>query len=87
MKNARKYIIIAVALLLSVAAHAQIYLSTPEDYDNSDRVLHNSATPFVPYQGGDFDQTPYTPLGGGWLLLTGLGAAYLLGKRRKENDA
>ena len=86
MKNARKYIIIAVALLLSVAAHAQIYLSTDEDHENSDRVLHNSTTPFVPYQGGDFDQTPYTPLGGGWLLLTGLGAAYLMHKRKKDDE-
>lgn len=38
----------------------------------------------VPAQGWDVDQWKYTPLDGGWLLLSGIGVAYLLRKRRKE---
>lgn len=88
MKNARKYIILAVALLLTATVHAQVFLMTEEDFENSERVMHNPETPFVPYPGGDFDQTPevYSPLGSGWLVLGCLGGAYLLGKRRKKDE-
>lgn len=86
MKNARKYIILAAALLLTATVHAQVFLMTDEDFHNSERVLHNPTTPLAPYQGGDFDQTLYTPLGSGWLVLAGLGTAYLMRKRRKNDD-
>ena len=85
MKNARKYIILTAALLLTATAHSQVFLMTDEDFQNSARVENNSQTPLVPYQGGDFDQTLPAPLGSGWLLMASLGGAYLLAKRRRED--
>lgn len=86
MKNARKYIILTAALLLTATAHSQVFLMTDEDFQNNARVKNNSQTPLVPYQGGDLDQTmPPVPLGSGWLLLASLGGAYLLAKRRSED--
>jgi hypothetical protein len=86
MKKARKYIILAVALLLTVTIHAQVFLMDLEEYELSERVFHNPETPFAPYEGGDFDQTPHVPLGSGWLVLAGLGTAYLIRKHRKNDD-
>ncbi len=87
MKKARKYIVIAAALLLSVAAQAQIFIMTDEDHENSLRT--GSSEPLnslVPVQGLDNDQSLYVPVGTGWLLLTCLGGAYLLGKRIKKDE-
>ena len=53
MKNARKYIILAAALLLTATVHAQVFLMTDEDFHHSERVVHNPTTPLAPYQGGD----------------------------------
>lgn len=35
-------------------------------------------------EGVNYDQWKYAPLDGGVLLLAGLGAAYLMGKRKKK---
>ena len=86
MNNARKYIIFAAALLLTATVHAQVFLMTDEDFQHSERVIHNPSSPLAPYQGSDFDQTLYAPLGSGWLVLAGLGTAYLMRKRRKNDD-
>ena len=87
MKNTKKYIILAATLLLMSAAHAQVFIMTEEEYLNSERAINNPSTPLIPYQGGDYDQTlSYTPLGSGWLVLAGLGTAYLMRKRRKDNE-
>ena len=87
MKKARKYIIIATALLLSVSAHAQIFIVMEEDLATNLRVNDEPASnPFVPVAGTDFDQSLYTPLGSGCLALAALGGAYLLGKRRRKDE-
>ena len=84
MKKAKKYMILAAVLLLSVAATAQVFILSEEDYENSKRTTTPSG-PFIPYQGGDMDQSDgVMPVGNGWLVLAGLGGAYLLGKRRKK---
>lgn len=83
MKRAKKHLILALALLLTAAAHAQVFIVTEEEIKNSERT--NPQAPMVPAQGGDGDQTQSTtPLGSGWLLLAALGGAYLVGKRRKQ---
>lgn len=86
MKKARKYITITAALLLSVAAQAQIYIATDEDYENSLRTGSDGSGLLVPNMGLDADQSLFVPLGGGWLLLAGMGAAYLMHKRRKDDE-
>lgn len=86
MKNRKKTITLAAALLLTVAASAQVFILTEEDNENNKRKKPASGDPFVPYQGGDLDQIMLSPLGSGWLLLASMGGAYLLGKRKKDNE-
>lgn len=88
MRNLKKNISIIVVLfslmMMPTVANAQMYLATEDEELNSDRI--GTTEWFLggdPYQGGDLDQ--YLPLGDGLLLLTCLGGAYLLTKRRKES--
>lgn len=63
-------------------ASAQVFL-TDEDYnDNRAPVTDGALIPVLP-QDLEVDWIP-SPIGEGWLLLAGLGGAYLLGKKRKE---
>ena len=88
MKSLKKNILIFVVLfsfMMPAVVNAQIYIGTDDEEMNSDRL--GTDVWFeggVPYQGGDLDQ--YVPLGDGLLLLTFLGGAYLLTKRRKESQ-
>ena len=72
---------LALTLMLSVSASAQIFML--EDSD-SERLESEDGLIIVnpDYHGSGEDW--YTPLGGGTLLLAGMGAAYLLGKKRKK---
>lgn len=83
MRNKLRTIILTIALMLTTAAHAQVFLLTDEEIDNNKR-FNPGTGPVIPYQGGDLDQT-LVPLGGGMALLAALGGAYLMGKRRKED--
>ena len=71
----------ALTLMLSLAAPAQVFML--EDSD-SDRLESEDGLIIVnpDYHGSGEDW--YTPAGGGTLLLAGMGAAYLLGKKRKK---
>ena len=88
MKNLKKNILIFVvlfSLMMPTVAKAQIYIGTEDEELNSDRL--GTDVWFeggVPYEGGDLDQ--FTPLGDGLLLLTCLGGAYLIAKRRKDSQ-
>jgi hypothetical protein len=66
-------------------AEAQIFILNDEEYLNSNRgAFSPGMVPVLP-QGTNTDFT-YAPLGGGWLLLGGMGCAYLLCKRRKKDE-
>lgn len=72
---------LALALMLSMPATAQIFMlegSDSERLESEDGL--NIDNPDYHGSGEDW----YTPLGGGTLLLAGMGAAYLLGKKRKK---
>ena len=78
----RLMITFAVLFMAIVPAKSQIFMLSEEEF-NSNRA--EGAGPFgvmVATQDVPYDQ--YVPLGGGWLLLTGLGGAYLLKKRKKR---
>ena len=85
MKKARKYIALAAVLLCMASASAQVFIVTDEEFENLSRKKKSSGL-VVPYQGGDLDQTLYTPLGSGIALLSALGGAYLIGKRRRKDE-
>lgn len=81
----RKYITItALLLLLASTAPAQVFMT--EDDDNL-RVEEGDMDVFgrIPYHGVDYDQAnAYAPVGEG-MLMTALGAVYLMKKRKKQN--
>ena len=83
IKNIRNRFIVILALLLFTAGsmRAQVFIFDEEAEGNIRLGTDEFVVP-VPYQGGDLDE--YVPIGSGWLLLAGMGGAYLIGKRRKE---
>ena len=76
--------LMTVLMMTAGSAFAQVII-TDEDV-NHNRAEEDAQTVgvMVPRQGLNMDQWKQAPLGNGVLLLAGLGAAYLIGKRRKE---
>ena len=85
MKNTIKRFIAVIGLLLVMMCpvQAQVFIMD-EDMDGNIRVGESEFVVPVPYQGTDWDE--YLPIGDGVLLLTALGGAYLLRKRKKSKD-
>ena len=80
----KRFIVILTLLLLATGSlYAQVFIMDDEVEGNI-RVGASSFELPAPYQGGDLDQ--YLPLGDGVLLLTALGGAYLLKKRKKSKS-
>lgn len=78
-------LILTVLLFSTGITQAQI-LIMEEDLEGNIRLGETEFTVPVPYQGTDLDEYLYAPLDGGWLLLAGLGGAYLLKKRKKKSN-
>ena len=75
----------AVALMAVGTAFGQIVIIDEEDPNhNRATVDGNDIGVMVPMQGVVVDQWKYVPLDGGLLLMAGFGAAYLVGKRKKQ---
>jgi len=87
MNNTIKRFITVIGLLLVMfgPVQAQVFIMD-EDVEGNIRIKDSEFTVPVPYQGTDWDEYLYTPLGDGVLLLTALGGAYLLRKRKKSKD-
>ena len=80
----KRFIVILTLLLIATGSlYAQVFIMDDEVEGNI-RVGASSFELPAPYQGGDLDQ--YLPLGDGVLLLTALGGAYLLKKRKKSKS-
>ena len=84
MKRMNKNIMVLLAsLLLSIGSvKAQIFIADDE-FEGMLRQETDEFVLFVPVQGQDADQS-YSPIGCGWLLLSGMAGAYLLSKRKKQ---
>ena len=76
---------IALSFGLIYAASAQVFMIDDDAY-NGRADAGEGVSVIVPIHGVEYDQTNYTPLGGGTLLLAGLGAAYLTKKKHKQNQ-
>ena len=74
------------ALMLSPSIARSQVLLDEENYGSPRATTNGVIYEFeiIPFGGGDGDQ--FLPLGEGWLLLGGFGAAYLLAKRRKQQE-
>ena len=86
MKKNNIIVLSLLALLMAASlpkANAQIFIVDEQEFlNNSRNRVTAGQLPNIPNLGTTYDQ--YAPLGSGWLLLTGLGGAYLLGKRQKR---
>ncbi len=81
----RKVISLMAVLLMAVGTAFGQVIITDEDV-NHNRAEQNQSNigVMVLSEGVNYDQWKYAPLDGGVLLLAGLGAAYLVGKRKKK---
>jgi len=70
-------------LLMAGAAKAQIFIEETDQL-STPRVESDDYWLFVGGQGSDGDQS-YTPIGSGLLLLVGMGGAYWLMNRKRED--
>ena len=80
----KKVIAIVAALLMTVGSAFSQVILTDEDI-NHNRAQQDASEfgVMVPGQGLAMDQYKYSPLGNGVLLLAGLGAAYLIKKKKQ----
>ena len=74
---------IAVTFGLMLSVNAQVFMIDDDAY-NGRADAGEGVSVIVPIHGVEYDQTNYTPLGGGTLLLAGLGAAYLMKKKHRQ---
>ena len=83
----RKSIILLVTMLLmAVPMRSQVFL-TQEDLDSERQGQWEDIGLIIPIHEQDFDQAePWVPVGSGIAVLAALGGAYLLGKKRREED-
>ena len=85
-----KKILLIFTLFLTLAApmRAQVFIMEEDENDRVDNVFGNGQWNNIIVHGSPDDQTNWVPLGEGILMLTALGGAYLLGKKklRKTNN-
>ena len=79
------FVVLTMLTLWTCPVHAQVFLMDDDQGENI-RVGGKENLMPVPYQGTSLDEYLYAPLGEGWLLLAGLGGAYLLRKSKKEKS-
>lgn len=78
----KRIAILTAAMLMAMTAKAQMFTMENEVNELREPVAEDHG--IIPFHGVEFDQSNYIPLGDGVLLLTALGGAYLIGKRKKE---
>ena len=82
-----KKIILIITLFLTLAApmRAQVFVMEEDENQRVENVFGNGEWNNIIVHGSADDQTNWVPLGDGLLLLTALGGAYLLGKKKNSN--
>ena len=81
----KKLIAIVAVLFMTVGTAFSQVIITDEDFNhNRAEGFPNDFGVMVPMQNVNMDQWKQAPLGSGLFLLAGLGAAYLLRKRKEE---
>ena len=81
----KRIVILATAIVMTVSSAFGQIIITEEDANHNRAEQNNSNIGvMVLSEGANYDQWKYAPLDGGVLLLAGLGAVYLLGKRKHK---
>ena len=85
----KRIIAITTLMLMAVVpAMSQVFILEEDDWNSNKRgnLNENEFGVMVPQQNVNFDQWKIVPAGEGIMLLAGLAGAYLLGKRKKEQE-
>lgn len=82
MMKKRILTIVAAFTMAITPAMAQVFLDDDQTNENRGTMSAGAFGAMVPAEGLGVDQ--YIPVGEGLFLLSGLGVAYLLGKRKKD---
>ena len=81
----KRILTIVAALTMAITpAMAQIFMDDDEWTDDRVQKSEEDFGVMVPKENVEYDQWKYTPVGEGVVLLAGLGLAYLVGKRKKD---
>ena len=83
-----KKILLIFTLLLTLAApmRAQVFIMEEDENDRVNNVFGNGQWNNIIVHGSPDDQTNWVPLGEGILMLTALGGAYLMRKKKSSNN-
>ena len=82
----KSMIMLVTMLLMAMPLRSQVFL-TQEDLDSERDGQWQDIGLIIPIHEADFDQAePFAPVGSGIAMLAALGGAYLLGKKRREED-
>ena len=83
-----KKILLIFTLFLALAApmRAQVFIMEEDENDRVDNVFGNGQWNNIIVHGSPDDQTNWVPLGEGIMLLTALGGAYLLKKKKTDKQ-
>lgn len=85
-KNSMKSVLLTVVFLfMTIVTRAQVFIMDDE-FEGNMRLGDGEYVLVAPIEGLDSDEFLYVPLDCGWLLLTGFGAAYMLSRRKKEEQ-
>jgi hypothetical protein len=77
--------LLALAMTVAMPAKAQIYLDD-EDMGENRATWLDGVGNIIPLHEVDWDQAAYAPLGNGILLVGLLGGAYLVNRKRKQEE-
>ena len=79
--------IAATLMMVSIPSMAQVFIMEEDELNNTrNTVTQEEFGVMVPGQDLEEDQWKHAPLGEGIVMLAGLAGAYLIGKRRKEEE-
>lgn len=79
----KRILTILAAMMLTVSASAQVFLMNEDEDNDRNGILEENISIINPgYHNSGEDW--YTPVGSGTLLLTAIGGAYLLTKKKKK---
>ena len=84
MRYLKQITILALGLMIATASQAQIVVMEGEQNTLRTGTVDNGDLNNVIFHESQNDQTNFTPLGDGIVLLAALGGAYLLKKRKRE---
>ena len=86
MMKKRIFALVTVLFMAVMPAMSQVFLTEEEMWESSRaEVEADYIGNMVPMENVTLDQWKHVPLGNGLLLLAGMGAAYQLGKRKKND--